>query len=296
MVHTVMVFLSLSLACVLATNPRGLPSPARDPKACGWATGDDASLLCDPDSLLTVEEKQNIASLLDDVSTKLTDPGCDDKPFQIGIAIVRASALRATYTSDGPTGAVADAQRLLDDWGVGEQGCNNGVVLLLAMAPRKFALYGGGGAKRAGLSAPVREAILDRMKTPLRAGKTHDALRRAVVDISDALSGHSDRFITQWSIFWRHVGSWMVYILPIAFVVVVVSIIAWRKRVDANHIAAIRARLDSIDEADLEARNAAAEERAARFDSPGCPICLEPFRIGYNLNTVVLLECATRVL
>jgi uncharacterized membrane protein YgcG len=275
-----------------ATSPRALPSPARDSKACGWASADDASLLCDPDGLLSVEEKQNIARLLDDVSTNLADPACDGKPFQIGIAIVRASELRVTYSSDG---AVADARRLLDDWGVGQKNCNNGVVLLLAMAPRKFALYGGGGAERAGLSEHVREAILDRMRSPLRAGKTYDALARSIVDISDALTGHSDRFITKWTIFWRRVGSWMPYILPIVLFALFASVIMWRKRVDANRIAAIRARLDSIDAADLESRNAAAEERAARFESPGCPICLEPFRAGYNLNTVVLLECGHKV-
>lgn len=201
----------------------------------------------------------------------------------------------AHFPSPLPSHHTQDAKAMLDAWGVGQEGCNNGALLLLAIRPRKFALYAGGGAQSAGMKPYVREAVLDRMKTQLRSGHTFDALAQAIVDVSDAMDGHSDRFITRWAVFVKWFFANLFWMLIGVVVLGYAAFLFIKKRRDDARIVAIRQRLDEIDSSDRELRAAAAERRAARFDATSCPICLESFRVGYNENTFILLECGHKV-
>lgn len=163
-----------------------LPSPA-----------EHSSFVCDPSRTLNVEQHAAVDRLIDDIEKNIQDTGCDGKGFQLAIVILTRGEDPRGSVSNGDK-AVELARMLMNDWGVGHSGCNNGIVLVLALGTRKFGIFSSFAARDL-LSDAVQDAILDRMKQPLRAGNTYLAIAQSVTDFGDALAGNAANFMPTFS-------------------------------------------------------------------------------------------------
>ena len=116
---------------------------------------------------------------------------------------VRTGAQVAVYTqvkpqSDSLDAANADALALMNQWGVGRKGFDDGLVILFDMQDNlrhgQVSLYAGSGFKAAFLSNADRQAIFDNdMKPRLVDGDFDGALRIALSDIDTAATpAHAD--------------------------------------------------------------------------------------------------------
>ena len=65
------------------------------------------------------------------IKVKEQSGGC----LQVAVALMRKMDLRAGESPE--EGAARFARQLFDAWGVGDAGCNNGVLLLLALQDRQ---------------------------------------------------------------------------------------------------------------------------------------------------------------
>ena len=103
-------------------------SPVEDPKSCGM---EEPSFFCDPGKVVANPgDRLRIAEMLADVE--------NETKFQLAVAVMKSSESYSTGEK-----AVGAAQTILDTWGVGDIGTNNGIVLFLGMSSRKFGIYAG---------------------------------------------------------------------------------------------------------------------------------------------------------
>ena len=111
---------------------------------------------------------------------------------------VRTGAQVAVYTqvkleSDTLDAANADALALMNQWGVGRKGFDDGLVILFDMEDNRqhgeVSLYAGSGFKAAYLTNADRQAIFDNdMKPLLVDGNFDGAMAKALADIDTAAS------------------------------------------------------------------------------------------------------------
>ena len=108
----------------------------------------------------------------------------------------RTGAQVAVYTqvkpqSDTPDKANADARALMDQWGVGRKGFDDGLVILFDMQANRIhgqaSLYAGSGFRSAYLTNAERQSIFDNDMLPrLKAQDFDGALRAAMTEIDAA--------------------------------------------------------------------------------------------------------------
>jgi len=128
---------------------RPLPNPMQD--ECGRGR---KSWLCDPENLLTEPQRQQVERALEKIRDKVSPNACG-KGYQVrlgscGVSLDCSSRLRQPQFGMGvistvlPYGArVSDsgikrlAKATHDAWGVGFEGCQTGLLLVLAIDDRK---------------------------------------------------------------------------------------------------------------------------------------------------------------
>jgi uncharacterized protein len=81
------------------------------------------------------------------------------------------------------------ALKIIRDWGVGQQGKNNGVVILIAKDDRKIRIETGYGLEGAIPDVTARSIIENSIKPAFREGNYYRGLDRAVDDIMKAAAG-----------------------------------------------------------------------------------------------------------
>ena len=116
----------------------------------------------------------------------------------------RTGAQVAVYTqikpeSDSPDKANKDARALMDQWGVGRKGFDDGLVILFDMQDNRqhgqVSLYAGSGFRSAFLTDSDRQSIFDNdMKPLLKAGDFDGSLNAAINGIDAAATpAHADQ-------------------------------------------------------------------------------------------------------
>jgi uncharacterized membrane protein YgcG len=146
----------------------------------------------------------------------------------------RTGAQVAVYTqvkpqSDSPEKANADALALMNQWGVGRKGFDDGLVVLFDMQANRqhgqVSLYAGSGFKAAFLSDSDRQSIFDNdMKPLLKTGDFDGALKAAMHGIDAvATPQHADQ-LNQARIFNAIVG---LGALALAIFLVAFVLIRW---------------------------------------------------------------------
>jgi uncharacterized membrane protein YgcG len=269
----------LSLPCLLLLAPSlgasrawlasELPSPDRDPAACGRPA---RSFLCDPDRLLSDAGAKSLEHLLtalhqgarpDDgfsgAQPRFPDaPSCAAAPprgYALAVAVVRSAggagsdSLRAERLARG----------LHDSWGVGDA-CGSGALLLVAVEDRELFLSTGRSASQH-LSDAAAELAFERMRPLLRAGDLDGSLLAGATALSEVLAGRLHASSALWP-----------FLVILALVLLFAAHSAWAARRSRQSYALAVRRLTAL-EAD------AARAKAQRYAATSCPICMEDFEL-----------------
>lgn len=185
------------------------PDPVTQPLLCGRNV---SGWICDPDHVLG--PLSGVDDQLRAISTQTSVLcGAGKLPFQMGVAVVGAldRTDRAAVAQDavppapvavralggwGPQALATDAERFAEQlgntWAIGQERCNNGIMLLLVVQDSVVVLKTGPGARDA-LPDDTVVAILQDMRSALRGGDWAAAVRGGVHDVGLALRGEYRR-------------------------------------------------------------------------------------------------------
>jgi uncharacterized membrane protein YgcG len=240
--------------------------------------------VCDPSRRLSDNARYDIAVLVDAIKEGIQDPKCGPgKGYEVAVVISDHTQTQAFPDAES---CVEGAKNLMDAWHIGEKGCNNGVVLLLAIDDRKFAIYAGKGAQDH-LPDSIRTRILNNMKGDLRENRLDRAVTNAVIQIRDALMTMPT--------FWDRYGDLIVFFVFVGIVFMFFCCIAyssWREeRRRKRRVAEVRKLLRQIDNTKDDEKAVA---KAKRFGAKTCPICLEAFDTMPNRDEA-LLQCGHKL-
>eukprot|EP00939_MAST-03C_sp_MAST-3C-sp1_P004025 g4025.t1 len=265
-----------------------MPSPVLYARECGLKS---PGYVCDPSGVLSEEARENIATLLDAIERGVHDDACASGSFQVAVAISKRANQGSRRFASGDD-AVEEAKRLMDDWGVGIKGCNNGVVLFLAMDDRKFGLYAGAGASEY-LPSYRRNNVLEGMKDDLRAGRVDRAVTNAVLDIRNALQTKPSKIAAFFQKLLEF-AFWLVMLTVFVVVCVIVTKHCNDERRRKRRAGEVRQRLRLIDDADTSAKAAAddARSKASTFADKRCPVCFDDFS---DIPNPVVLPCGHKM-
>ncbi|KAI0561226.1 Modulator of levamisole receptor-1 [Gracilaria domingensis] len=175
-------------AAVAAYNPNELPSPQKDPEACGRAK---ASAVCDPDGYLSPASADTVDGIINFIHEGshgfLKNLECNSGPAGAEVAVAVVSNLHFGFGSKEDR-AFQLAKDLHDRWGVGDAVCQNGVVLVLAIRDRAVGMSTGAGVKGV-LKDNMVPAIIGVMKNDLREKQYGTALEKGVTAVGNIVSG-----------------------------------------------------------------------------------------------------------
>ena len=100
-------------------------------------------------------------------------------------------------TAVGTDTAAADARTVMDTWGVGQKGVNNGIVVLFdldtTLRHGQIYIYGGSGILSTYLSQAAIQSIADDMLANAKAGDLDAALVAGMREIADAVDHPGSR-------------------------------------------------------------------------------------------------------
>ena len=263
-------------------SPSGkdFPNPTTDPSACNRPAG-RPSWLCDPDRILSKGPADEIEGILRDIAQAkkpFAKSACSGKGHQVALAALGRLDLSSPSSSSVSAADATEefASSIMDIWGVGQAGCDDGVVVVLAKEDRQSFILAGRGALPK-LPPRASAAILEAAKPLLRAGDVSGALKQIVVDVGLTLAGAPPPNVKTSSSF-----DWS----TLLFFAVVLAIVVTSVRAAAQQRAQQRAASEAIEklrreqaaaEAAARGGEAAAASAPSRFASSSCPICLEDF-------------------
>lgn len=240
-----------------------LPSPQKDPTACGRQNGKSA--ICDPEGYIsgsTADQIDGIINFIQEGShgfKKVECKGSESGP-QIAVAVVGSmSGGRGSKEAQ----AFQFAKDLHDRWGVGEASCQNGIVIFLAVKDRSMAFSVGAGVKNIFTDNMVPK-VMALMKPKMRDGEFGEAIVVAVTAVGNILStGKAPEG------YYSEESNWAGFFFFAIFASVfgIIKCVDWRKRRRYNGSKKL---LEKIDK----------DRTAANKDSyviTSCPICLEDF-------------------
>ncbi|CEM03334.1 unnamed protein product [Vitrella brassicaformis CCMP3155] len=160
------------------TLPSGpFPNPQYDLQLCGLR---NQAWICDPDGILpSVYDREGIQRILNDIrdNCKVACPDGKEKGFQVGVALVRKMLLGES--DDKYVLAAKYATAIGNQWGVGDKGCDNGLVFFLSRDDKVVHI-------RTANQAAVRVSnedlskIIDDMKPELRREDYTGAIRKGL--------------------------------------------------------------------------------------------------------------------
>lgn len=162
-----------------------VPNPWKDPESCGLP---QPGWLCDPDDILSPEGRVRAMDVLLAIRGK-TQVQCPDgqRGYQVGVALVRWMHPDDWVGDKGDT-AKLFAQEIGNRWGVGDPGCDNGVMVLFSIGDR-FAYIKTATASQDKLTDSLSTTIVDNMKPLLREERYDDAALQAAIQIDLVFEG-----------------------------------------------------------------------------------------------------------
>lgn len=161
------------------------PNPTKDPKACNRR--EKVSWICDPDQLLSDETATKVEQKLHFVR-KNTFSGCSletNPGYQIAVAVLKG--MRSTANESVPETAEKFAKHLHDRWGVGNTGCDDGVMLLLATNDDQVYISTGRGVTKVLTDYQIGD-IIGEMKPHLKDKNYDKSVEVAVTKMSEIFS------------------------------------------------------------------------------------------------------------
>ena len=277
-----------------------VPNPMKNPEKCGLTS---PGFICDPDKELSESERQKVQQVLVNIThdTKLLCPDGKNHSYQAAVLVVKniaSSEWRGLFRSDKERTGEAFAHQVGDNWGVGDAGCDNGVLLFVSVSDRMFYLKTAKKTREVLWDSTVRR-ILDNMKPLLKEGKVGDAILRGCIQIEAALQGRPLPVYRSWK---DYVAIFLLCIIfccympqvlaaMMMFFAIVLGFFLYPLAKLADAISSCWSRLwTGSAQKDLE--RIQKEMEKDEFDQSMCPICLEEF--PEDVTAVRTLECQHR--
>eukprot|EP00434_Breviolum_minutum_P035124 symbB.v1.2.031091.t2/scaffold3571.1/size58269/4 len=166
-----------------------VPNPMSNPLQCGLHA---PGFLCDPDHLLTENERLKVEEALVAIheDTQLLCPDGTNHSYQAGVLVVATvSSSESLGWWNKETMAEAFAKKVQDAWGVGDAGCDNGVVLLISVGDGLFYIKTAEKAREV-LTDRTAGRIADNVRPHLKNGRVGEAILLGCSDIRLALRGN----------------------------------------------------------------------------------------------------------
>ena len=132
---------STSSSSPFAPSGKDYPNPTSDPAACNRPAG-RPSWLCDPDALLPRGSADEIEGILRDIAQAkkpFAASACagQHSGYQVALAALGRLDLSSSGSSSASDAAEEFAAGIMDLWGVGHAGCDDGVVIVLSREDRQ---------------------------------------------------------------------------------------------------------------------------------------------------------------
>lgn len=180
-----------------ASGPRpwkasDVPSPGKHPEQCKVSA---AGQLCDPDGVLLPWEREQIQNALTSIrqQTNMTCPDGGVRGYQSAVLLIRKIAPEDWVYSkwfsvlkDNEATAKRFAHTVSNAWGLGDDSCDNGLLLFLSLDDRAFYLRRAAATKNA-LSDDTAEKILNNMHPLVRDDEPGEAVFTAMIQAKSAL-------------------------------------------------------------------------------------------------------------
>jgi len=217
-------------------------------------------------------------------------PDGSDRSFEMGAALVRKMH-PMDWNGNKETTAKSFASSIGDRWGVGDPGCNNGVLLFLSLEDR-YAYIKTASTSHQVLTDRLSETVVGNMKPLLREEKYDDALLQAVLQVNDVLLGREIPGSTGEGIDWTSlliIGA----IAIMFFGPFVAMALLFCLRVVLTPVAWLLDRLSFFRgrrAAEHDLRRVQQELDRDEFDQTMCPICLDQL----SPNEASVLDCRHR--
>lgn len=167
--------------------PSEVPDPGRDFAACGNA---GPATLCDPDGYLTESGRMDVLQALATIraETSVVCPDGLEHGYQAAVLIIKRMHPLVWLGGDLEATARKFATEVGTTWGIGDAGCDNGVLLLLTVGDR-YAYIKTTALSRRLLTDFRAQLIIKNMRWPLRLERYDEAVLQASVQTLDALTG-----------------------------------------------------------------------------------------------------------
>ena len=177
----------------LATRPwlpLEVPNPVTDPAKCG---NSQPSFICDPEHILTHEARQQAAAVLAAIQSGINHTCAHHgrRGYQVAVVLVHQLRLSKGKASNTPASALKFARAVGNNWGVGNSGCEDGILLLLNTKDRSFAVATGKGVKDK-LPDTAVLALLEHMAPALQRHHWDEAVLGTLLLIGKSLRHGSD--------------------------------------------------------------------------------------------------------
>ena len=163
----------------LGKSPEEISNPMLNPQSCGRGEV-SKSALCDPDDLLTTEEKDVIEGFMNKITLA-----------QIGVVIIQQMNKKFIGSKSIERSSELFAKSIHDNWGVGDKALNNGILLFLSISDRSIYISTGKGVKKM-ITNQVIDSLIDNMKPSLRMKKYSEAIEKCVVELGLIFEGKSE--------------------------------------------------------------------------------------------------------
>eukprot|EP00401_Gymnodinium_catenatum_P005954 CAMPEP_0117537236 /NCGR_PEP_ID=MMETSP0784-20121206/41860_1 /TAXON_ID=39447 /ORGANISM="" /LENGTH=518 /DNA_ID=CAMNT_0005333815 /DNA_START=181 /DNA_END=1734 /DNA_ORIENTATION=+ len=160
-----------------------VPNPNTQYKECNLV---GPGGLCDPDGILSPGGRVNILDALTAIrqKTNLTCPDGTLHGYQVAVLIVQKMKVQGGVEAS----AKAFATDVGNAWGVGDKGCDNGIVLFLSITDR-YAYIKTTDVTRKALADADATQVVDNMKPLLRSQDYDGAVLQATLQTYDVLTG-----------------------------------------------------------------------------------------------------------
>ena len=172
-----------------------MPNPMKDPAGCGRPNV-KSSAICDPENILTKDNKDVIEGFINAVPTTTA---------QIAVVIIRSMDTKFVGSSSIEDATEKFARSLHDTWGVGNSDSQNGILMFISLDSRSIFISTGDGVKGK-LSQGILEGYIinEVMKPELKYKYYSSAIEKGVFEIDNILSGKSNI-----SAMYYNASSWM---------------------------------------------------------------------------------------
>jgi uncharacterized membrane protein YgcG len=163
-----------------------IPNPMIEPYACGRENIPKSSV-CDPDHILTKDDKNEIEGYINKVTTA-----------QIAVAVIDKMSLSEVFTNDKTIASEKFARKLHDKWGVGSAEKNDGILIFLSISDRLTYISTGSGVQHK-LNYDAIQAVIQHMRGFLRKQQYGRAVGNAIIQIDLLLSGQKSEILEAYS-------------------------------------------------------------------------------------------------